>query len=282
VVATVMSVNPAVSPDIVAMIGASAALAISGIPFGGPIAAARVGYMNGQYVLNPTTTELPQSDLDLVVAGTANAVLMVESEAAILSEEVMLGAVVYGHEQMQVVINAINEFAADVGTQPWDWTPPAVNEALKAKVAELATAELGEAYRITEKAVRYAAIGAIKSRVVEQVIASGVEEDAKKIGEEFHSLESRIVRGRVVRGEPRIDGRDPEMIRALSMSVPASCPVLTAPPCSPVVRLRPSWLRLWVPSVTPRTSTSWLATVPTASCCTTTSRRTASANRHDG
>ncbi|MCR6556031.1 polyribonucleotide nucleotidyltransferase, partial [Aeromonas sp. CPF2-S1] len=148
VVATVMSVNPAVSPDIVAMIGASAALAISGIPFGGPIGAARVGYMNGQYVLNPTTTELPQSDLDLVVAGTANAVLMVESEAAILSEEVMLGAVVYGHEQMQTVINAINEFAADVGTKPWDWTPPAVNEALKAKVAELATAELGEAYRI--------------------------------------------------------------------------------------------------------------------------------------
>jgi polyribonucleotide nucleotidyltransferase len=217
VVATVMSVNPLVSPDIVAMIGASAALAISGIPFGGPIAAARVGYMNGQYVLNPTTAELPQSDLDLVVAGTANAVLMVESEAAILSEEVMLGAVVYGHEQMQVVINAINEFAADVGTQPWDWTPPAVNEALKAKVAELATAELGEAYRITEKAVRYAAIAAIKGRVVEQVIAAGVEIDAKKIGEEFHSLESRIVRGRVVRGEPRIDGRDPEMIRALSV-----------------------------------------------------------------
>jgi polyribonucleotide nucleotidyltransferase len=111
--------------------------------------------MNGQYVLNPTTTELPQSDLDLVVAGTANAVLMVESEAAILSEEVMLGAVVYGHEQMQTVINAINEFAAAVGTKPWDWTPPAVNEALKAKVAELASAELGEAYRITEKAVRY-------------------------------------------------------------------------------------------------------------------------------
>jgi polyribonucleotide nucleotidyltransferase len=216
VVATVMSVNPLVSPDIVAMIGASAALAISGIPFGGPIAAARVGYMNGQYVLNPTTAELPQSDLDLVVAGTTN-VLMVESEAAILSEETMLGAVVYGHEQMQVVINAINEFAADVGTQPWDWTPPATNEALKAKIAELATAELGEAYRITEKAVRYAAIGAIKQRVVEQVIAAGVEDDAKKIGEEFHSLESRIVRGRVVRGEPRIDGRDPEMIRALSV-----------------------------------------------------------------
>src|SRR5690606_8659041 len=124
--------------------------------------------------------------------------------------EVMLGAVVYGHEQMQVVINAINEFAADVGTQPWDWTPPATNEALKAKIAELATAELGEAYRITEKAVRYAAISAIKQRVIEQVIAAGVEDDAKKIGEEFHSLESRIVRGRVVRDEPHIDGRDPE------------------------------------------------------------------------
>ena len=128
-------------------------------------------------------------------------------------------------------------------------------EALKAKVAELATAELGEAYRITEKAVRYETIAAIKGRVVEQVIASGVEEDAKKIGEEFHSLESRIVRGRVVRGEPRIDGRDPEMIRALS-SVPASCPVPTVLPCSPVVKPKPSWWPPWVPSVTPRTSTS--------------------------
>ena len=136
VVATVMSVNPAVSPDIVAMIGASAALAISGIPFGGPIAAARVGYMNGQYVLNPTTTELPQSDLDLVVAGTANAVLMVESEAAILSEEVMLGAVVFGHEQMQAVINAINEFAADVGTKPWNWDDMTFDQQVDAKVLQ--------------------------------------------------------------------------------------------------------------------------------------------------
>ncbi|QFI53751.1 polyribonucleotide nucleotidyltransferase [Aeromonas simiae] len=218
VVATVMSVNPQVSPDIVAMIGASAALAVSGIPFNGPIGAARVGYMNGQYLLNPTVSELANSQLDLVVAGTASAVLMVESEASVLPEDVMLGAVVYGHEQMQTVISAINEFAAEAGAKPWDWVAPAVNQALKDKVAELATAELGEAYRITEKAVRYETIGAIKQRVIEQLVAADATLDPKKIGEEFHNLESRIVRGRVVRGEPRIDGRDPHMVRALNVA----------------------------------------------------------------
>ena len=145
IVATVMSVNPAVSPDIVAMIGTSAALAISGIPFNGPIGAARVGYINDQYVLNPSVVELQDSKLDLVVAGTAPAVLMVESEAAILPEEVMLGAVVYGHDQMQTVINAVKEFAAEVGNKAWDWTAPAANVALKAKIAELAGADIGEA-----------------------------------------------------------------------------------------------------------------------------------------
>lgn len=217
IVATVMSVNPAVSPDIVAMIGTSAALAISGIPFNGPIGAARVGYINDQYVLNPSVAELQDSKLDLVVAGTAPAVLMVESEAAILPEEVMLGAVVYGHEQMQTVINAVNEFAAAVGNKAWDWAAPEANTVLKAKIAELAGAEIGEAYRITEKAVRYEAISALKQRIVAEITAADETQDAGEVADLFHELESDVVRGRILRGEPRIDGRDPQMIRALSV-----------------------------------------------------------------
>jgi polyribonucleotide nucleotidyltransferase len=217
VVATVMSVNPAVSPDIVAMIGTSAALAISGIPFNGPIGAARVGYINDQYVLNPSVVELQESKLDLVVAGTAAAVLMVESEAAILSEEVMLGAVVYGHDQLQTVIKAVNDFAAEVGTKSWNWVAPAANVTLKAKIAELAVAGIGEAYRITEKAVRYDAISALKQRIVADIVAADDTQDAGEVADLFHELESDVVRGRILRGEPRIDGRDPQMIRALSV-----------------------------------------------------------------
>ena len=217
VVATVMSVNPAVSPDIVAMIGTSAALASSGIPFNGPIGAARVGYINDQYILNPSVVELQESKLDLVVAGTAAAVLMVESEAAILPEEVMLGAVVYGHEQLQTVIKAVNEFAAEVGTKPWNWVAPAANVTLKAKIAELAVAAIGEAYRITEKAVRYDAISALKQRIVAEIVAADETQDAGEVADLFHELESDVVRGRILRGEPRIDGRDPQMIRALSV-----------------------------------------------------------------
>nr|WP_321269309.1 polyribonucleotide nucleotidyltransferase [uncultured Tolumonas sp.] len=217
VVATVMSVNPAVSPDIVAMIGTSAALAISGIPFNGPIGAARVGYINDQYVLNPSVVELQDSKLDLVVAGTAAAVLMVESEAAILPEEVMLGAVVYGHDQLQTVIKAVNEFAAEVGTTPWNWVAPAANVTLKAKIADLAVEAIGEAYRITEKAVRYDAISALKQRIVAEIVAADETQDAGEVADLFHELESDVVRGRILRGEPRIDGRDPQMIRALSV-----------------------------------------------------------------
>jgi polyribonucleotide nucleotidyltransferase len=217
IVATVMSVNPAVSPDIVAMIGTSAALAISGIPFNGPIGAARVGYINDQYVLNPSVVELQDSKLDLVVAGTAAAVLMVESEAAILPEEVMLGAVVYGHDQLQTVIKAVNEFAAEVGTKPWNWVAPAANVALKAKIADLAVEAIGEAYRITEKAVRYDAISALKQRIVAEIVAADETQDAGEVADLFHELESDVVRGRILRGEPRIDGRDPQMIRALSV-----------------------------------------------------------------
>jgi polyribonucleotide nucleotidyltransferase len=217
VVATVMSVNPAVSPDIVAMIGTSAALAISGIPFNGPIGAARVGYINDQYVLNPSVVELQESKLDLVVAGTAAAVLMVESEADILPEEVMLGAVVYGHDQLQTVVNAVNEFAAEVGTAPWNWVAPAANVTLKAKIAELAVEAIGEAYRITEKAVRYDAISALKQRIVAEIVAADETQDSGEVADLFHELESDVVRGRILRGEPRIDGRDPQMIRALSV-----------------------------------------------------------------
>ncbi|GAA3714027.1 polyribonucleotide nucleotidyltransferase [Oceanisphaera sediminis] len=218
VIATVVSVNPDIAPDIIAMLGTSAALAISGIPFAGPIGAARVGYMNGEYVLNPSISELENSELDLVVAGTANAVLMVESEANILPEEVMLGAVVYGHEQLNTAVQAINEFAAEVGTQPWDWQPKAENEGLKAQIAELATTEMGEAYRITDKSARRDAIGAIKAKALSAVLAAHPEQGIKEVQEQLGKLEKQIVRGRVVRGEPRIDGREPDMIRALNVA----------------------------------------------------------------
>nr|WP_319781637.1 polyribonucleotide nucleotidyltransferase [Oceanisphaera sp. IT1-181] len=218
VIATVVSVNPEISPDIIALLGTSAALAISGLPFAGPIGAARVGYINGEYVLNPTVTELGNSELDLVVAGTANAVLMVESEANILPEEVMLGAVVYGHEQLNAAVTAIKEFAAEVGTQPWNWQPKAQNEALKAQVAELATDEVGEAYRITDKTARRDALSVIKAKVMAAVLASNPEQNTKEVQEHFSALEKHIVRGRIVRGEPRIDGREPDMIRALDVA----------------------------------------------------------------
>ncbi len=217
VIATVVSANPQIPTDIIAMLGTSAALAISGIPFNGPIGAARVGYINGQYVLNPTNAEIKHSQLDLVVAGTGAAVLMVESEAEILSEETMLGAVVYGHEQMQTAIQAINEFAAEVGTKAWDWQPAPVNTELKARVAALASEELGAAYRITEKAVRYETIAALKQKVLALLATDDATTDLKLAGELFHALESDIVRGRVLRGEPRIDGRNQHMVRALSV-----------------------------------------------------------------
>lgn len=220
VVATVVSVQPEIQPDIVALIGTSAALAISGIPFAGPIGAARVGYINGQYVLNPSEDELKTSKLDLVVAGTAGAVLMVESEAGILSEDVMLGAVVYGHDQMQSAINAINEFAADAAKPAWNWQAPEKNVALIEKIEALAKADLGDAYRITEKAKRYERIGEIKAALIEKLTAELGEDDKLdllEVGEIFHNLESKVVRGRITKGEPRIDGRDPEMIRGLSV-----------------------------------------------------------------
>ncbi|WP_417685125.1 polyribonucleotide nucleotidyltransferase [Pseudidiomarina gelatinasegens] len=218
VVATVISVNPQINPDIVALIGTSAALAISGVPFSGPIGAARVGVINDEYVLNPTADELATSKLDLVVAGTAGAVLMVESEAQMLSEDAMLGAVVYGHEQMQSVITAISEFAAEAGKEKWDWQAPATNDALLGKIKDLAEAGIGDAYRITEKAERYEKISALKAEVTEKLLAEDETLNTKEIGDLFHSLESKVVRGRIIAGEKRIDGREPDMVRALHIA----------------------------------------------------------------
>lgn len=219
VVCTVMSVNPEIAPDIVALIGASAAISISGIPFNGPIGAARVGFLDGQYILNPSQTELKTSDLDLVVAGTENAVLMVESEAAVLSEETMLGAVVYGHEQMQAVVTAINEFAAEVATPAWDWSAPVENTELKNKVQALAEDGIAAAYSIADKMERYAAVGEVKAATIAKLTEEAGDEefDAKEASELVHDLEKDVVRSRILAGEKRIDGREPDMIRALDV-----------------------------------------------------------------
>lgn len=217
IVATVVSVNPQISPDIVAMIGASAALSLSGVPFHGPIGAARVGYIQDQYVLNPTQDELKESRLDLVVAGTKSAVLMVESEANLLSEDQMLGAVVYGHEQQQVVIDNINALVAEAGKPRWDWQPEPVNTALQQRVTALAEARLGEAYRITDKQARYAQIEQIKNDVISQLQSEDDALDEAEALDIISTLEKQIVRGRVLRGEPRIDGRAKDMVRALDV-----------------------------------------------------------------
>ncbi|MCW9717457.1 polyribonucleotide nucleotidyltransferase [Avibacterium sp. 21-599] len=217
IVATVVSVNPQISPDLVAMIGASAALTLSGVPFNGPIGAARVGFIDGQFVLNPTTSEQKQSRLDLVVAGTDKAVLMVESEADILTEEQMLAAVVFGHQQQQVVIEAIKEFAQEAGKPRWDWQPPAPDTALIDKVKALAESRLGDAYRITEKQSRYEQIDAIKADVVSQLTAEDETISEGKIVDIITALESQIVRSRILNGEPRIDGRTVDTVRALDI-----------------------------------------------------------------
>ncbi len=217
VVATVVSVNPQISPDLVAMIGASAALTLSGVPFNGPIGAARVGFIDNQFVLNPTMAEQKQSRLDLVVAGTDKAVLMVESEADILTEEQMLAAVVFGHQQQQVVIEAIKEFAKEAGKPRWDWVAPQPNTDLINKVKAIAEARLGDAYRITEKQARYEQIDAIKADVIAQITAEDEEISEGKIVDIFTALESQIVRGRIIAGEPRIDGRTVDTVRALDI-----------------------------------------------------------------
>ncbi len=218
VVATVVSVNPDIDPDIPAMIGASAALALSGVPFQGPIGAARVGYIDGQYVLNPTNTQLKTSKLDLVVAGTADAVLMVESEADNLSEEVMLGAVVFGHEQQQVAINAINELKAQAGKPAWDWQAASSNSVLEAAVSAAAEAALLEAYKTTEKQVRHQRVAEAKQAALLALSsAEGAAFTADEVSKELANLEYKIVRRRIIAGEPRIDGRDMKTVRPISI-----------------------------------------------------------------
>jgi polyribonucleotide nucleotidyltransferase len=218
VVATVMSSNNEVDSDIPAMIGASAALALSGIPFNGPIGAARVGFANGEYLLNPTATELKASQLNLVVAGTQQAVLMVESEANELSEEVMLGAVVFGHEQLQAVINLINEMADEAGKPLWDWSLPQKDEGMVRRVAELAEGGLHEAYRIRQKQLRSEKIAALRSTVVDALVTNAAEPaDENMVATLFGDLESKIVRGRILSGDPRIDGRDTRTVRPIAI-----------------------------------------------------------------
>jgi polyribonucleotide nucleotidyltransferase len=219
VIATLMSSNPDISGDIPALIGTSAALALSGMPFNGPIGAARVGYIDGNYVLNPTATQLEDSDLDLVVAGTESAVLMVESEAKLLSEDVMLGAVTFGHEASKAVVQAVKELADEVGVVAWEWEAPVADEALAAKVAELATQGLTDAYAIADKMQRRDAIGEVKNSVVE-ALCDEEDEQAPSAGDvsgAFSKLEKTLVREHILSGNPRIDGRDLSTVRPISV-----------------------------------------------------------------
>jgi len=216
VICTVMSLNPEIDPDIAALIGTSAALAISGAPFAGPVGACRVGYKDGEYILNPTYSQLAESQLDLVVAGTSDAVLMVESEADQLSEEVMLNAVMFGHDAFQVVINSIKELATEVGTPAMEWTPPEVNEDLIKQVSDAVTTDLTAAYQIAEKLERYAAVDKVRDAAVEKLVSDdGFTKDEVKGA--FGKTEKSIVRGRIVAGEKRIDGRNVDDVRAISV-----------------------------------------------------------------
>lgn len=218
VILTVISADPDIDPDIISIIGASAAMSLSGAPFNGPIAAARVGYKDGQYLLNPGYAELAESDLDLVVAGTEDAVLMVESEAKVLSEDVMLGAVMFGHEQQQIAINAIRELAKEAGTVKWDWTAPEKNTALLDKIAGIAEADLNSAYQIADKMERYASVGKAKDKVLAELTTEETaDEDKAEIKDLFKSIEKKIVRGRILDGNPRIDGRDTRTVRPITV-----------------------------------------------------------------
>lgn len=218
IIATVMSSDPETDADIPAIIGASAALAISGIPFYGPIGAARVGYINGEYVLNPTRSELKSTKLDLVVAATDKAVLMVESEAQELSEDVMLGAVVFGHQQMQPVIELINALATEAGKEPWDWVPPKQDAAMLAKLKAMAAVDINEAYQIRCKQMRYSRLEEIRARVLREMITADSDTGtANQIKDTLFKLEADVVRGRILSGEPRIDGRDTRTVRPITI-----------------------------------------------------------------
>lgn len=218
IIATVLSVDPQIDADISAIIGASAALAISGIPFNGPIAAARVGYHDGKYILNPTIKQLDDSELDLVVAGTESAVLMVESEARELSEEIMLGAVMFGHEQMQVVIAAIKELAAEAGKPKREWEPHVPPAELVSKVTEMVHESVTQAYQIREKAERRAKLQTLREQVIKELATAESGVPAHRVQNLFASLEEKIVRGRILAGSPRIDGRDTKTVRPITVS----------------------------------------------------------------
>ena len=216
IVIHVMSINPEVPADIPSLIGASAALAISGIPFHGPLGAARVGYKDGEYMLNPTRSEQLESQLDLIVAGTQNAVLMVESEAHELSEEIMLGGVVYGHDQAKIAIDAIQDLVREAGKPEWDWKPAPKNEELISKVTALAEEGLRAAYQIRQKQARSTALKQVTSKVLEQLATEGDVDDVA-VGNILFGLESKIVRSQVLSGEPRIDGRDTRTVRPIEI-----------------------------------------------------------------
>jgi polyribonucleotide nucleotidyltransferase len=219
VVATVLSLNPEVDSDIPAMLAVSAALTLSGIPFNGPIGACRVGYLDGQYVVNPTMSQLKESRLNLVVAGTEQGVLMVESDALELNEDAMLGAVVFGHEQMQAAIQAIDELAEQAGKPAWDWQPPAKDEALIARVAELAEADMREAFAIKQKQTRNTRLNEIRKAALEKLVAADPDVNVNVVKDTFFNLESKIVRGQILDGEPRIDGRDTRTVRPITVRV---------------------------------------------------------------
>ncbi len=218
VVATVLSSDPEIDADIPAIIGASAAMSLSGIPFYGPLGAARVGYIDGEYILNPSKTQMETTELDLVVAATETAVMMVESEAKELSEEVMLGSVTFGHEAMQPVIKMISELAEEAGKDAWDWTAPEPNAAIIAKVAEIAEADVNAAFQIKAKGERSAKLEEIKNRVMTALITEETSTtEANEIKGEFFNLEAKVVRSQILNGEPRIDGRDTRTVRPISI-----------------------------------------------------------------
>ncbi len=217
IIATVMSTDPEVDPDIPALLGASAACSISGLPFNGPIGAARVGYIDGEYVLNPDRNQLQMSQLDLVVAGTAKAVLMVESEAKELPEDVMLGSVVFGHEHMQAAINAISELAAEINAPAWEWQAAASDEALAKAVADMSAEAFGEAYQIADKQQRYARLDSIRTETIDKLTNDESGVSVEHIRAAMDKLEKTIVRSRIIEGKARIDGRDTKTVRPINI-----------------------------------------------------------------
>ncbi|HEY4732635.1 MAG TPA: polyribonucleotide nucleotidyltransferase [Gammaproteobacteria bacterium] len=220
IIASVVSLNKEIDPDIPSIIGASAALAVSGIPFNGPIAAARVGYKDGSFILNPTLSQLATSDLDLVVAGTENAVLMVESEAKELSEEVMLGAVIFGHQQQQIAINAIRELASAVGTPAWNWQPTQHNGEMESDVEKMAIEKIRGAYGIREKQARQERLAAIRSEIITHLCSGdGAKHGTEEVKNVIEKIEKKVVRGQIIAGEPRIDGRDTRTVRPITIRV---------------------------------------------------------------